>query len=220
MSEINSVLVQNCQAEYSQNVVGRASYLNRPISINFVGGGTTTGTAIQVYDKVYEGGAIKVEITNLDTGHLPTISSPDEGFTAPYSGLYRFSHRIADTSTDLQQSGVFYYIQVFKNGVYFNDIKVVAGDGYKYRGKWNTFSANIGFNAGDVVTWKIIINGIDLLSSPILYFSGFCVNFDDGRALGFCPIYRKPKELEPEFPTTDGDYQVTITDGVPTFQTL
>jgi len=221
MSTVKASQVFEYKAEYTPNIVGVASYYNADTTWSVVLDGTAAGTATPSTDNSYIGTGLKVEIT--DNGGDVTVFNTDEGFTAPKTGTYFFALRLSDTSTPTQQSGLFYTLEVYKNASLYREVEIDTDPStspyYNYLGFQNTFVVRLSLTAGDDVTWKHKFQVGSLLANPVFTISGLQVNLYD-REFDYLAMYQKPIELQPEFPTEDGNYLLNITDGTPTFTTV
>ena len=180
------VQIQQCRAEYSENLLPIMEDRTLIITSGMANGAVNYNTNFH-FD---EGSSIKMDITSSVLNKFINFNLSDYSVTAPKTANYIFSYRLKKVNpTD----SIDFAVEIFVNGIlstettYDNNL-AVNGDWTNLH--WNTFAQSISLNAGDVLTFRFIMNTDLLITS--LYLDGLKLELDD-RFLGIPSIYSKPK---------------------------
>ncbi len=180
------VQIQQCRAEYSENLLPIMEDRTLIITSGMANGAVNYNTNFH-FD---EGSSIKMDITSSGVNKFINFNLSDYSVTAPKTANYIFSYRLKKVNpTD----SIDFAVEIFVNGIlstettYDNNL-AVNGDWTNLH--WNTFAQSISLNAGDVLTFRFIMNTDLLITS--LYLDGLKLELDD-RFLGIPSIYSKPK---------------------------
>lgn len=180
-------VIQQCRPEYSENLLPIME--DRTLTIT---SGMANGTVN--YNNNFhfdEGSSIKMDITSSGLNKFINFNLSDYSVTAPKTANYIFSYRLKKVNpTD----SIDFAVEIFVNGILSTDTTydnnlAVNGDWTNLH--WNTFAQSISLNAGDVLTFRFIMNTDLLITS--LYLDGLKLELDD-RFLGVPSIYSKPKD--------------------------
>ena len=185
------VRIQQCRAEYSENLLPIMEDRTLTITSGMANGAVNYNTNFH-FD---EGSSIKMDITSSGVNKFINFNLSDYSVTAPKTANYIFSYRLKKVNpTD----SIDFAVEIFVNGIlstdttYDNNLSV---NGYWTNLHWNTFAQSISLNAGDVLTFRFIMNTDLLITS--LYLDGLKLELDD-RFLGVPSIYSKPLVTESE----------------------
>jgi hypothetical protein len=183
--------IQQCRPEYSENLLPIIEGRALTITEGMANGSVNYNTNIY-FD---EGSSIKMDITSSGLNKFINFNLSDYSVTAPKTGSYIFSYRLKKVNpTD----SIDFAVEIFVNGIlstettYDNNL-AVNGDWTNLN--WNTFAQSISLDAGDVLTFRFIMNTDLLITS--LYLDGLKLELDD-RFLGIPSIYSKPLVTESE----------------------
>ena len=178
--------IQQCRAEYSENLLPIMEDRTLTITSGMADGAVNYNTNFY-FD---EGSSIKMDITSSGLNKFINFNLSDFIVTAPKTANYIFSYRLKKVNpTD----SIDFAVEIFVNGIlstettYDNNL-AVNGDWTNLH--WNTFAQSISLNAGDILTFRFIMNTDSLITS--LYLDGLKLELDD-RFLGIPSIYSKPK---------------------------
>ena len=180
------VQIQQCRAEYSENILPIMEDRTLIITSGMANGAVNYNTNFH-FD---EGSSIKMDITSSGLNKFINFNLSDFIVTAPKTANYIFSYRLKKVNpTD----SIDFAVEIFVNGILSTDTTydnnlAVNGDWSNLH--WNTFAQSISLNAGDVLTFRFIMNTDLLITS--LYLDGLKLELDD-RFLGIPSIYSKPK---------------------------
>lgn len=180
------VQIQQCRAEYSENLLPIMEDRTLIITSGMANGAVNYNTNFH-FD---EGSSIKMDITSSVLNNFINFNLSDYSVTAPKTANYIFSYRLKKVNpTD----SIDFAVEIFVNGILSTDTTydnnlAVNGDWTNLH--WNTFAQSISLNAGDVLTFRFIMNTDLLITS--LYLDGLKLELDD-RFLGIPSIYSKPK---------------------------
>jgi len=180
------VQIQQCRAEYSENLLPIMEDRTLIITSGMANGAVNYNTNFH-FD---EGSSIKMDITSSGLNKFINFNLSDYSVTAPKTANYIFSYRLKKVNpTD----SIDFAVEIFVNGILSTDTTydnnlAVNGDWTNLH--WNTFAQSISLNAGDVLTFRFIMNTDLLITS--LYLDGLKLELDD-RFLGVPSIYSKPK---------------------------
>ena len=180
------VQIQQCRAEYSENLLPIMEGRTLTITSGMADGAVNYNNNFH-FD---EGSSIKMDITRSGLNKFINFYLSDYSVTAPKTANYIFSYRLKKVNpTD----SIDFSVEIFVNGIlstdttYYNNLAV---NGNWTNLHWNTFAQSISLNAGDVLTFRFIMNTDLLITS--LYLDGLKLELDD-RFLGVPSIYSKPK---------------------------
>ena len=180
------VQIQQCRAEYSENLLPIMEDRTLTITSGMANGAVNYNTNFH-FD---EGSSIKMDITSSGLNKFINFNLSDYSVTAPKTANYIFSYRLKKVNpTD----SIDFAVEIFVNGILSTDTTydnnlAVNGDWTNLH--WNTFAQSISLNAGDILTFRFIMNTDSLITS--LYLDGLKLELDD-RFLGVPSIYSKPK---------------------------
>ena len=185
------VQIQQCRAEYSENLLPIMEDRTLTITSGMANGAVNYNTNFH-FD---EGSSIKMDITSSGLNKFINFNLSDYSVTASKTANYIFSYRLKKVNpTD----SIDFAVEIFVNGILSTDTTYdnnLAVNGNWTNLHWNTFAQSISLNAGDVLTFRFIMNTDLLITS--LYLDGLKLELDD-RFLGVPSIYSKPLVTESE----------------------
>ena len=181
MAQVERVAI--CKAEYSENLLPTIE--NRTITINSgIGDGVANYNSSIFFDS---GKSIKMDITSSGLNKFINFSLSGYETTISRDGNYLFSYRLKKVNTlDI----IDFAVEIFVNGIltttdtnYDNNLKDIDTL------NWCTFAQNIALNAGDVLSFRFVMNTDLLITS--LFLDGLKLELDD-RNLGIPSVYSLP----------------------------
>ena len=187
------VHIQQCRAEYSENILPITALISDTSDISFTGDGTVTVSNDYQFS---DNKSLKLEMpisptitrsTNFNLGS-------DLEYTAKYTGNYIFSFRMLNVTNASNPTGLELKVNLFVNSLLIDSFLIIKDQNLYENEKFYTFSQSFNLTSYDVVnfTFETVIGAVT--PNPILklHFSGFKLELDD-RFLGIPSIYSKPK---------------------------
>ena len=187
------VQIQQCRAEYSENILPITALISDASDISFTGDGSiVVSDDYQFSDN--KSFKLEMPLSGLDIKESFFNLGSDLSFTAKYSGNYIFSLRFLNKTSPSIFCLLTIRVKVFINSLLTHTFEITKDRNLYELNKFYTLCQSFELDATDEVNFTFEVRSESVAPPPTLklYLSGFKLELDD-RFLGVPSVYSKPK---------------------------